>query len=122
MRTFIALIVLCALAAPVAFARSHATTTLVASVGKNDSFTIALKTQAGKRVTSLPAGTYTVVVHDYSQLHNFALGSVTAGKRIFTGSVLAVGTKTYRVKLVAGSYAFACSAHPSTMNGHFTVT
>jgi plastocyanin len=42
--------------------------------------------------------------------------------RIFTGSVPGVGTKTYRVKLTQGSYAYACSAHPATMNGRFSVT
>ena len=120
MRTLIALLALCAVAAPAAFGRSQATGTLVATVGKNDSFTISL-THNGARVRSLPAGTYTIVVHDLSALHNFALGSVTRNTRLFTGSVPAIGTKTYRIKLVAGSYAYACSAHPSTMNGHFTV-
>jgi hypothetical protein len=120
MRILLALLVLCATVAPAASAHRHSTTTLVAAVGKNDSFAISL-TRNGKRVTSLPARTYTIVVHDYSSLHNFALGSVTAGKRLFTGSVPGKGTETYRLKLIAGTYAFACSAHPTTMNGHFTV-
>jgi len=94
--------------------------TLVATVGAHDAFTITL-TQNGKRVHSLPAGTYTIVVHDLSKIHNFALGSVTKNKRIFTGSVAGVGTKRYTVKLIAGQYAYACSAHPTTMNGSFSV-
>jgi hypothetical protein len=94
---------------------------LIAKVGLHDSFTISLRTPGGKLVRSLPAGTYTIVVHDYSKLHNFALGSVTQSKRIFTGGILFVGTKTYTVTLEPGTYAYACSAHPYTMNGTFTV-
>ena len=107
-----------ALAAP-APAAQHPV--LVAKVGLHDSFTISLRTPSGKLVRSLPAGTYTIVVHDYSKLHNFALGSVTQNKRIFTGGILFVGTKTYTVTLEPGTYAYACSAHPYTMNGTFTV-
>jgi hypothetical protein len=94
---------------------------LIAKVGLHDSFTISLRTPSGKLVRSLPAGTYSIVVHDYSKLHNFALGSVTQNKRIFTGGILFVGTKTYTVTLVPGTYAYACSAHPYTMNGTFVV-
>jgi hypothetical protein len=60
--------------------------TLIASVGKNDAFTITL-TLDGKRVTHLRAGTYTIVVYDYSKIHNVALGSISARKRIFIGSI-----------------------------------
>jgi len=94
---------------------------LIAKVGLHDSFTISLRTPSGRLVRSLPAGTYTIVVHDYSKLHNFALGSVTQNKRIFTGGILFVGTKTYTVTLEPGTYVYACSAHPYTMNGTFTV-
>ena len=118
MRTLIA--VLCGLALLLTSSASAATHTLAAAVGKNNAFTITL-TLNGKRVTHLPAGTYTIVVHDYSKLHNFALGSITTNRRIFTGSIPGIGTKTYRVKLRRGSYAYACSAHPTTMNGRFTV-
>ena len=95
---------------------------LIAKVGLHDSFTISLTKQNGRRVTTIPAGTYAIVVHDYSKIHNFALGSQTANKRLFTGSIPGVGTKTYIVKLTPGSYAYACSAHFQTMNGTFTVT
>jgi hypothetical protein len=106
-----------ALAAPAPAAQP----VLIAKVGLHDSFTISLRTPGGKLVRSLPAGRYTIVVHDYSKLHNFALGSVTQSKRIFTGGILFVGTKTYTVTLEPGTYAYACSAHPYTMNGTFTV-
>lgn len=119
MRTFIALVFGLSLLLPAsAPAAGH---TLVATVGAHDAFTITL-TQNGKRVRKLPAGTYTIVVHDLSKIHNFALGSVTHNKRIFTGSVPGVGTKSYSVKLTPGQYAYACSAHPTTMNGSFSVS
>jgi hypothetical protein len=95
---------------------------LIAKVGLHDSFTISLRTPNGKLVRSLPAGTYSIVVHDYSKLHNFALGSQTANKRLFTTGIPWVGTRTYTLKLIPGSYAYACSAHFQTMNGTFVVT
>jgi hypothetical protein len=95
---------------------------LIGSVGLHDAFKISLTFPNGRPVRSIPAGTYLIVVHDYSKIHNFALGSVSQNRRIFTGSVPDVGTKTYTVTLKPGTYAFACSAHPQTMNGTFVVT
>jgi hypothetical protein len=94
---------------------------LVAKVGLHDSYRISLTLANGRRVRTLPAGTYTIVVHDYSKLHNFALGSVTQNRRLFTGSVVGTGTKRYSIGLTAGTYAYACSAHPQTMHATFTV-
>jgi hypothetical protein len=123
MRLLLAIVSAAVIAAAAAGAVVPATSrTLVATVGAHDAYVIKLALPSGKRVTSLPAGNYTIVVHDLSKLHNFALGSVTANRRIFTGSVPAVGIKSYRVKLVPGSYAYACSAHPTTMHSRFTVT
>ena len=70
----------------------------------------------------MPAGTYTFVVHDYSKIHNFALGSQTANERLFTTGVRWVGTKRYTLTLAPGNYAYACSVHFRTMNGAFVVT
>ncbi len=95
---------------------------LIAKVGLHSSYTISLRTPNGKLVRSIPAGTYSIVVHDYSKFHNFALGSQTANKRLFTGGVRWVGTKTYTVTLDPGTYAYACSVHFRTMNGTFVVT
>jgi hypothetical protein len=95
---------------------------LVARAGLHGSYTISLRTPGGKLVKTLPAGTYTIVVHDYSKLHNFALGSQTANKRLFTTGIPWVGTRSYTLKLVPGHYAYACSAHFQTMNGRFVVT
>jgi plastocyanin len=95
---------------------------LVGKVGLHNAYTITLQMPDGKPVTSIPAGTYSILVYDYSKIHNFALGSITDNKRIFTGGVRTTGRKTYTVDLTPGSYAYACSAHPFTMNGKFTVT
>jgi hypothetical protein len=95
---------------------------LIARSGLHDSYTISLRTPGGKLVKTVPAGTYTIVVHDYSKLHNFALGSQTANQRLFTTGILWAGTRSYTLKLVPGRYAYACSAHFRTMNGTFVVT
>jgi plastocyanin len=111
--------------APAATTTEPAPTTLpvlVAKTGFDDSFTITLETADGMPVTSIPAGQYSIVVHDYSKIHNFALGSVTQNTRIFTGSISGVGTETYTVTLTPGVYAYACSAHFQTMHGTFVVT
>ena len=92
---------------------------LVGTVGPG--FTIDLADANGKHVDVLTAGTYTLVVHDLSDIHNFALGSQTTNQRILTGSIEGVGDETYTLNLTPGRYAYACSAHPSTMNGTFTV-
>lgn len=118
-RVFAAALVAGALALP-SGARSSAPT-LIGKVGLHDGYTISLTLPSGKKVTSIPAGTYTLVVHDYSKIHNFALGSQTANKRLLTGSIPGVGTRSYTLHLTTGHYAYACSAHPQTMNGTFVV-
>ena len=59
-----------AVLALVAASPATAATKLVATVGP--SFTITLK-KAGKKVTTLPAGAYTITVQDRSGFHNFSL-------------------------------------------------
>src|SRR5262245_22872305 len=71
----------------------------------HDASVIRLTFTNGKRVTSIPAGTYRLVVHDYSSMHNFALGSQTQNKRLLTTGVRWRGTKTYTLVLVPGRYA-----------------
>lgn len=103
-------------------ARTQTNPILIGKVGFHNAYKITLQTPDGKPVTSVPAGTYSMKVIDYSKIHNFALGSITDNKRIFTGGVRTTGTKTYTVTLTPGKYAYACSAHPFTMNGTFVVT
>src|SRR3954452_21769364 len=96
--------------------------TLVATVSRPkapNAYTITLSGQDGTPVTSIPTGTYSIVVHDYSKIHNWALGSMTTNQRLYTGNVRTTGTKTFVVTLTPGKYAYACSAHPFAMNGTF---
>jgi plastocyanin len=93
-----------------------------ATARHHNAYIITLKFPDGRTVKSIPAGTYTFVIHDYSKIHNFALGAQTDNKRLFTGGIRSTGTKRYVLTLTPGSYAYACSAHFQTMNGTFTVT
>jgi hypothetical protein len=130
MRTALLRVALVPAGAALAFAMPAKTQNplLIAKVGLHNSFRISLAFPDGQRVRTIPAGTYTIVVHDYSRFHNFALGSITDNRRIFTGGISFVGTKRYTVKLTPGKfstegmYAYACSAHPRRMHGTFVVT
>ena len=123
MQTFLAVTIAAgALASTASPAPSAANPTLIGKVGLHDAYTITLTFTSGRKVKTLPAGTYTLIVHDYSKIHNFALGSQTQNKRLLTTGIPGVGTRKYRLRLVPGSYAFACSAHFRTMNGTFVVT
>ena len=93
-----------------------ATPKLVASV--SDPLNISL-TQAGKKVTKLKAGTYTIVVQDKAADHDFHLTGPGVNK---TTSVSGKGTTTWTVKLKKGTYKYVCDPHASFMKGTFEVT
>src|SRR5260221_12895956 len=79
-----------------------ATPKLAASV--SDPLNISL-TQRGKKVTSLKAGTYTIVVQDKASDHNFHLTGPGVDK---TTSVSGKGTSTWKVTLKKGTYKYVC--------------
>jgi len=108
---------LLARAATASAAASHK---LIGTVGKGGSFKITLTDASGKRVRALKAGTYTIVVHDDSPIHNFELEREHGLEKELT-DVSAVGTKTVRLKLTPGSYKAFCDPHESTMFQNFTV-
>src|SRR5262249_9040208 len=92
--------------------------TLTGNVGQGDSFIISLTGPGGTPVKNLDPGTYTLVVHDFSDIHDFHLfgpGNVDVCTDIGT-----IEDKTFTVTLVAGTYTYVCDAHPS-MKGTFTV-
>ena len=105
-------------AVSLASAASHPTLTGV--VGKNDAYKISL-TSNGKVAKTLKAGTYTVVIHDDSTMHNYELDGPHGKSWTFT-AVPFKGTKTFTLKFVAGKYKAYCSPHESVMFQHFTVT
>ena len=92
---------------------------LVGVVGKNEAFKITLKFN-NKIVKTLKSGTYTLVVHDDSSIHNYELDGPHGKSWTFT-TVAGTGTKTRTLKLVAGKYKAYCAPHESMMFQHFTV-
>jgi plastocyanin len=106
-----------ALAAALALpAVSAASSTLNGTVGPG--FTITL-TQGGKKVTTLKAGKYTIVVNDKASIHDFHLSGPGVNK---TTSVSGKGTQTWKVTLKKGTYKYMCDPHASFMHGSFKVT
>ncbi len=96
-------------------------TVLIGTVGTEDdpeAFEIALTTEDGEPVESIPAGDYEIQVDDPSELHNFHLvgGSVDE-----TTSVPEKEQTTFEVTFEAGEYTYKCDPHPP-MTGSFTVT
>jgi Copper binding proteins, plastocyanin/azurin family len=82
--------------------------------------TITLK-KAGKRVTRLTPGRYTITVSDRSSLHNFVLTGPGIRGRVIT-SVAFVGTRSATVMLRRGRYEFYCTPHRAIgMRGFFRV-
>jgi plastocyanin len=92
---------------------------LIGTVGKNNAYKIDL-TSKGKLAKTLNPGTYTLVIHDGSSIHNYELDGPHGKSWTFT-SVSFVGTKTITLKLVPGKYKAYCAPHESVMFQHFTV-
>lgn len=86
--------------------------------GNPDAFSIALNNPDGSPVSHLDPGTYTIVVRDFSEMHNFHLRG--PGVDMAT-SVDTTGAVTWTVALTDGRYTFQCDPHASIMHGAFTV-
>jgi plastocyanin len=93
---------------------------LVGVVGKNNAYKITLKFN-NKLVKTMKAGTYTVVIHDDSRIHNYELDGPHGKSWKFTTPKF-VGTKTFTIKFVAGKYKAYCAPHEPVMFQHFTVS
>lgn len=85
--------------------------TLIGTVGPG--FTITMSK------TTVTAGTYTIVIHDKSNIHNFHLIGPGVNKLTSTPWV---GTKTWTVTLKKGVYRFVCDPHATIMKGVLRVT
>lgn len=97
--------------------------TLTAIVGTNDGFNITLNDPSGKKVSRILPGTYTIVVHDESAIHNFHLASNFDSTVDFKTGIEFVGTQSFTVTFQNNTiYAYACEPHWQTMNGKFLVT
>jgi hypothetical protein len=90
---------------------------LVGTVGP--SYTIELEDSAGNPVTSIPPGTYDVLVHDLSSSHNFRMSGPGVNQATTVGGT---GDTTWEdVVFHAGStYTYVCDPHSSEMYGSFT--
>ena len=75
-------------------------------------FTISLKTLAGRKVTLLRPGAYTLLVRDRSKNHNARVRGATATRATGVGFV---GTRTWRVVLRNGTLVIQCDPHKATM-------
>jgi plastocyanin len=75
-------------------------------------FTISLKTLAGRKVTRLRPGAYTLTVRDRSKSHNARVRGATATRATGVGFV---GTRTWRVVLRKGTLVIQCDPHKATM-------
>ena len=81
--------------------------------------TITLRHENGTAVTDIPAGTYTIEVHDESDMHNFHLAGPGVDERT---DVETLSTRTWTVTFQDRSrYTFQCDPHSGTMRGSFTV-
>jgi len=85
--------------------------TLIGTDGPGFTITMSKKT--------VKAGTYTIVIHDKSNIHNVHLTGPGVNKLT---SVPWVGTKTWTVKLQKGTYRFVCDPHATSMKGVLRVT
>ena len=104
-----------------AFSRNSATPTLKGVVGPG--YTISLK-KGGKKVTSLKAGRYKLVISDKASFHNFTLerekpSSPKIEKHIT--STAFTGSKTLVMTLKKGSWRAYCSIHEDQMHQDFKV-
>jgi Copper binding proteins, plastocyanin/azurin family len=119
MRRFLPLIAVLALLAPSAATPASSATKLTGTTGP--SFTITLK-KAGKKVTKLKAGKYTIAVSDRSIEHNFVLNGPGIKNKLITGLGFK-GTKTVTVTLKKGRYEYYCTPHRFMgMRGFVTVS
>jgi plastocyanin len=110
------------LALPAGAARSDDNPVLDAIVGTNDNFDITLNDASGRKIARLAPGTYTIVVHDRSAIHNFHLASNDDPTVDFRTDVPFVGDMTFVATFKAGlRYAYACEPHWQVMNGSFVV-
>ncbi len=108
--------------AATAFSTSSSTPTLKGVVGPG--YTISLK-KGGKKVKTLRAGKYKIVVSDKASIHNFTLEREKPTKPHFEKHITAtafVGTKTIVWTLKPGSWRAYCSIHEAMMHQDFKVT
>src|SRR4051794_5399381 len=120
--TLASLAVVALTAAGSAFSHTSSTPTLKGVVGPGYSIKL---TKGGKKIESLKAGTYTFVITDRSNFHNFTIEREKPSKpklELHATGTGFMGTKTVKMTLKPGNWRFYCSVHESQMHGDFKVT
>ena len=117
MKRSLPLIAALALAAPLAAPASTTATRLAGITGPG--MTISVK-KAGRKVTTLRPGVYTITVADKSVAHDFVLTGPGIKRKVVTGLAFK-GTKTVTLALKKGTYTYVCTPHAGFMKGSFTV-
>ena len=85
----------------------------------NALFKIEMKNQAGRKLTSIKAGTYRIKIEDKATIHNFRL--IGPGVNRAT-SIPRRAETVWTVRLKPGRYQFVCDPHVGAMRGSFRVT
>jgi plastocyanin len=116
MRLGLGLVATVALVAALAGAAVAAPTQLTGTVGPGHTIDLRI---GGKKVTTLKAGTYRLVVTDRSEDHDFRLLGPGVN-RVVTGEEF-VGKRSVVLKLRKGAYRFLCAPHADEMRGSFRV-
>jgi hypothetical protein len=92
---------------------------LQGEVYPNSLYRIEMKNKAGKKLTSVKAGTYRIKIEDKATIHNFRL----RGPGVNRATSVRGRTETiWTVRLRKGVYRFLCDPHASMMRGSFRVT
>ena len=105
-----------------AFSRSSSVRTLKGVVGPG--YSISLK-MGGKKVKTLKAGKYKIVISDKSDFHNFTLEREKPSKPEMEKHITSTpftGSKTLVWTLKPGSWRAYCSNHEAQMHQDFKVT
>ncbi|HEY7003528.1 MAG TPA: hypothetical protein VH281_04550 [Gaiellaceae bacterium] len=110
------LVILVALCLALALPAVAATPPFRGSVGP--SAKISLKRASGATIKHASRGSHRFRISDKSGFHNFHLLGPGVNRK--TGIAFS-GSRTWKVKLSAGTYKFRCDAHPKTMHGSFKV-
>ena len=118
-KVLIALGLVAVFALPLSAPAGTSATRLAGTTGPG--FTITVK-KAGKKVTRLKRGQYTITVSDRSAAHDFVLTGPGIRNRRITGLGF-IGTRSATVTLRKGRYEYYCTPHRRMgMRGFITVT
>jgi plastocyanin len=85
----------------------------------NSMFKIEMKNRAGRKLTSVKAGTYRIKIEDMASVHNFRLTGPGVNKATSLGGRIET---VWTVRLRPGKYTFVCDPHADRMRGSFRVT